>query len=74
MKHTSLGSILDRPENNDVDIKDGSFIAWMRYAQVHLRQTRKLIPFPPAKIPDDYVVRAGVCERVSLSLARRKLE
>ncbi|KZP05752.1 hypothetical protein FIBSPDRAFT_842766 [Athelia psychrophila] len=69
-----LPAIWNRPENANADTKEGSFIAWLRYAQVHLQPTREIVPLPTEKIPDDYVVRAGACERKTLTLVRRVLK
>lgn len=70
-KQVWLPALWNQPENADADIKEGSFIAWLRYAQVHLRPTRKVMPIVTEGIPDDYVVRMGVCERRAVQLARR---
>ena len=69
-----LPALWNRPENADADIKEGSFIAFLRYAQVHLRPTRKVVNVETEAIPDDYVVRMGGCERKEVHLARRQLK
>lgn len=44
----------NRPENANADIKEGSLIAWLRYAQVYLRPIQKVVPVATETIPDDY--------------------
>lgn len=69
-----LPALWNRPENANADIKEGSFIAWLRYAQVHLRPMRRVVPVVTEVIPDDYLVRMGVCERGKVQLVRRQLK
>ena len=69
-----LPVLWNQPENADADIKEGSFIAFLRYAQVHLRSTRNLVTNVEAEaIPDGYVIRMGVCERKEVQLNRHVL-
>ena len=69
-----LPALWNRTENADADIKEGSYIAFLRYAQVHLRPTRNVVNVETEAIPDDYVVRMGVCERKEVQLVRRQLK
>ena len=63
----------NRTENDNGDIKEGaSNLAFLRYAQVHLRPVRKVDNVETEAIPDDYVVRMGVCERKEVQLPRRQ--
>jgi hypothetical protein len=68
-----LPALWNRTEDADADIKEGSFIAFLRYAQVHLRPTRRVVNIETEAIPDDYIVRMGACERKEVQLARRQL-
>ena len=69
-----LPTLWNQPENANADIKEGSFTAFLRYAQVHLRSTRNLVTSVETEaIPDSYVVRMGVCERKEVQLNRRVL-
>jgi hypothetical protein len=69
-----LPALWNRTEDADADIKEGSFIAFLRYAQVHLRPTRRVVNVETEAIPDDYIVRMGACERKEVQLARRRLK
>lgn len=74
MNVPTLGYIWDCPENVDADVLPGSCASFLRYAMIRLKQTRPLAATPTDKIPDDYVLVAGVCERKSKKLIRRALK
>ncbi|KAG9311208.1 hypothetical protein JVU11DRAFT_8283 [Chiua virens] len=67
-----LPCLWNRPEHANADIKEGSFIAWLRYAQVHLRPTRKVVPMMTEAIPIENIVKMGACERIEVKLVPRQ--
>lgn len=60
-KATTLGTLLDMPENQDVDCRPGTFGELLRYGCVHFEQTRDDISLVKATRPK-IIMRKGVLE------------
>ena len=58
-----LARIWDEPENTDADRKPGTFAAHLRWASVHFRQTRELVPLS-LPLREDALLTGGLLDVV----------
>ncbi|KAH7120027.1 hypothetical protein B0J11DRAFT_535076 [Dendryphion nanum] len=63
MKTPALGVFLDKPENQELDLKEGTFFELLRYGSVHFEQTRESSEYVEPKLPDeDQIIKKGIFE------------
>ncbi|KAL2808284.1 hypothetical protein BJX63DRAFT_409745 [Aspergillus granulosus] len=60
-KTPALGILWDLPENEGMDIREGTFAELLRYGTTHFRQTREVIRFVDIERPKE-TMRKGVFE------------
>ncbi|TVY83657.1 putative glycosyl transferase FCK3 [Lachnellula suecica] len=60
-KNPALGILLDRKENEGMDVAPGTFFELLRYGSIHFEQTREQIDYVKAEKPD-IVINRGLLE------------